>query len=446
MMLPLLALALLPLAPARADRPAPAVRVDASSPVRAAIMGGFAEVAAKAAPSVVSIVSDHGRDGGGLGSGVIVSPDGFILTNGHLVAKSGRITVSVPGRGSDFRARVVGIDPKTDVAVLKIEGEDFPAAVFADSAKLAIGDVVLAIGSPFGIGQTVTMGIVSAVSRGNIGIEDYEDFIQTDAAINPGNSGGALVDVQGRLVGINTAILSPTGGSLGIGFAVPANLVRSVMDSLARRGKVVRGYLGAVMQDLTPGLARRFGVEEGGGALVGEITPGGPAEKAGLRPGDVVVKLAGKPVLGSSPMRLAVTQLAPGSKVPIEFVRDGRRSSATAVLGLLPDDRDAAAPFDEPSRTLEGLSLYDLTPDVGRKLGTPPGLNGALVVEIEPGSGPWRAGLRPGDVIVEIERRSIRSAAEAETALNRASASEALVRLWTRGSFRYAALPRKEIP
>ena len=350
----------------------------------------------------------------------------------------------MPGRGSDFRATVVGIDSKTDVGVIKIEGEDFPAAVFGDSGKLSIGDVVLAIGSPFGIGQTVTMGIISALSRSNMGIEDYEDFIQTDAAINPGNSGGALVDVQGRLVGLNTAILSPTGGSLGIGFAVPSNLVRSIMDSLARRGIVVRGFLGAVMQDISPGLARRFGVEEGGGAIIGEVTPGGPADKAGLKPGDVVTRFGGKPVRGSNAMRLTVTQLAPGSKVAIGYVREGRALSAEAVLGRLPDEKDVAAALDSAGASAGGLSLYDLTPEIARKLGLPSALNGALVVEIEPGSGPWRAGLRPGDVIVEIEERPVRTASEAVSALNHTAAPEALLRVWSRGSQKFVALPRVE--
>lgn len=441
----LLIFALIPALSARAARPLPMIQVDASASVRpAAVVAGFAEVAAKAAPAVVSIISERGREGGGLGSGVLVSPDGFILTNGHLVARAPRITVTVPGRGSDFRAAVVGVDPKTDVALIKIEGNDFPAAVFGDSAQLAIGDIVLAIGSPFGIGQTVTMGIVSALSRGNIGIEDYEDFIQTDAAINPGNSGGALVDIQGRLVGLNTAILSPNGGSLGIGFAVPANLVRSVMDSLALRGKVVRGFLGAALQDLSPGLARRFGVEEGAGALVAEVVEGGPADKAGLQPRDIIARLAGKPVQGSAMMRLAVTQLAPGAKVSIDFMRDGQRRSAEAVIGLLPDDNDEDSTFDGSGRVQKGMSLYDLTSDIGRRLGTPTGLTGALVVEIEAGSGPWRAGLRPGDVIIEVESRSIGSASEAVAALNRASSKEALVRLWSRGGYRYAALPRGE--
>jgi len=428
---------------AAAARPVPVIRVDTSSILPAAAAAGYSDVAAKAAPAVVSIITERGKEGG-LGSGVIISPDGFILTNGHLIAKAGRIIVTVPGRGSDFRATIVGIDSKTDVGVIKIEGEDFPTAVFADSGKLAIGDVVLAIGSPFGIGQTVTMGIVSALSRSNMGIEDYEDFIQTDAAINPGNSGGALVDVQGRLVGLNTAILSPTGGSLGIGFAVPSNLVRSIMDSLARRGHVVRGFLGAVMQDLSPGLSRRFGVDEGGGALIGEITPGGPADKAGLKPGDVVTRFSGKPVRGSNAMRLTVTGLAPGSKVTIGYVRDGRTRTAEAVLGRLPDEKDVAAAIDNSGASAGGISLYDVTPEIARKLGLPSALNGALVVEIEPGSGPWRAGLRPGDVIVEIEDHPVRTALEAVSALNNTAAPEALLRVWSRGSQKFVALPRPD--
>src|SRR6266540_5522416 len=231
-----------------------------------------------------------------LGSGVIVTRDGYLLTNNHVVDGADEIKAARDKDKKQFTARVVGRDPKTDIAVLKIDAKDLPFITFADSDKLEVGDVVLALGNPFGIGQTVTMGIVSATGRGGMNIEDYEDFIQTDAAINPGNSGGALVDAEGRLIGINTAILSRTGGNQGIGFAIPVNLARDVMNSLVTDGKVTRGYFGVMIQDLTPALARKLDLKQRNGALVGDVVPKSPADKAGIQSGDVVTELDGKPV------------------------------------------------------------------------------------------------------------------------------------------------------
>ena len=258
----------------------------------------------------------------GLGSGVIVTKDGYILTNNHVVDDADEVKVTLQD-GREFTAKVVGRDPKTDIAVIKIDAKDLPAVPMADSDKVEVGDVVLAIGNPFGVGQTVTTGIVSATGRGNLGIEDYEDFIQTDAAINPGNSGGALVDVEGRLIGINTAILSRSGGNQGIGFAIPSDLARDVMDSLIKDGHVTRGYLGVMIQDVTPALAKEFKLKDTTGALVGDVVPKGPADKAGLKNGDVVVEFNGKKVTDSRHLKLEVARTKPGQTVPVKILRDG---------------------------------------------------------------------------------------------------------------------------
>src|SRR5436190_18874708 len=258
-----------------------------------------------------------------LGSGVIVTKDGYILTNNHVVDGADEIKVAREKEKKQYTAKVVGRDPKTDIAVLKIEAKDLPFITFADSDKIEVGDVVLALGNPFGIGQTVTLGIVSATGRGGMHIEDYEDFIQTDAAINPGNSGGALVDAEGRLIGVNTAILSRSGGNQGVGFAIPANLARSVMDQIIEKGKVERGFLGVKLQDLTPEFAQQFNVPENSGALVGDVTPDSPAEKAGIKTGDIIVEFDGKDVRDSRHLKLQVAQTHPGKTVPVKVLRDG---------------------------------------------------------------------------------------------------------------------------
>src|SRR6266567_2728193 len=250
-----------------------------------------------------------------LGSGVIVSPDGYILTNNHVIEGATDVRVTLSNK-RQLQAKVVGADPKTDIAVLKVEGSGYPAITIGDSSKVQVGDYALAVGDPFGVGQTVTMGIVSAMNRGNLGIEDYEDFIQTDAPINPGNSGGALVNDRGELIGINTAILSHgSGGNQGIGFAVPVNLARQVMDQIVTHGHVVRSYLGIVPQDVTPAIARAFGVTETRGALVGDVSANSPAAKSGLEKGDVILDLDGKPVGSSNDLRMSISMMAPDSNV-----------------------------------------------------------------------------------------------------------------------------------
>jgi len=271
-----------------------------------------------------------------LGSGVIVSEDGYILTSYHVVSGADEIKVALGDERIILDAGIVGTDPDTDVAVIKVDGQNLPAIAVTDSDKLEVGDIVLAIGDPFGVGQTVTMGIVSAKGRGGIGIVDYEDFIQTDASINPGNSGGALVDVEGRLIGINTAILTRTGGSQGIGFAVPVNLARDVMERLITDGKVRRGYLGVKVQTLTTEEAKRLKLSEQNGALIDEVTRNSPAEEAGLKKGDVIIEFNDKTVTDSRNLRLMAAQTRPGVTVSVKVLRDGKELTVTVKLGELP--------------------------------------------------------------------------------------------------------------
>jgi serine protease Do len=271
-----------------------------------------------------------------LGSGIIVSQDGYILTNNHVVEGADEVKVALPDEKTVYDATVVGTDPQTDIAVVKVAAENLPSITFADSGKIEVGDVTLAIGDPFGVGQTVTMGIVSAKDRGGIGITNYEDFIQTDASINPGNSGGALVDAEGRLVGINTAILSRTGGNQGIGFAVPVNLARYVMERIVVDGKVTRGYLGVKIQPITSDIAKQSKLSQPVGALIAEVTPGSPGEQAGLKPGDIVTELDGKKVTDSRQLQLMVAEKPPGSRVTMKIVRDGKEQTLTVQLGELP--------------------------------------------------------------------------------------------------------------
>jgi serine protease Do len=271
-----------------------------------------------------------------LGSGIIVSSDGYILTNNHVVEGAEEVKVALSDEKTVYDAKIIGTDPQSDVAVVKVPAENLPAITFADSGKIEVGDVTIAIGDPFGVGQTVTMGIVSAKDRGGMGITSYEEFIQTDAPINPGNSGGALVDATGRLVGMNTAILSRTGGNQGIGFAVPINLARYVMERIVVDGKVTRGYLGVKIKPLTSEIAKQSNLPQQNGALIAEVTPGSPGERAGLKPGDIVTEFDGKPVADSRHLQLMVAQKPPGSQVSMKIVRDGKEQTQTVQLGELP--------------------------------------------------------------------------------------------------------------
>jgi serine protease Do len=384
----------------------------------------------------------------GVGSGVIVTKDGYILTNNHVVENADEVRVQLGDRGGDeYTAKVVGTDPKTDIALLKIDAKDksFPAITTANSDQLLVGDVVLAVGNPFGIGQTVTMGIVSATGRATLGLE-YEDFIQTDAAINMGNSGGALVDAEGRLVGINTAILSRTGGNQGIGFAVPINLARSVMENLVEHGRVVRGFMGVNIQDVTPGLAEKFELDERQGALIAEVTPDSPAEEAGLKPGDVVLEFNGRPVVDSRNLKLQVAQVAPGREVPVKISRDGEVQKLEVKLKEFPQDKTLAsngAESAEMGDVTDGITVDDITPESRQQFNIPRNVKGALVVDVAPDSAGAAAGLRPGDVILEMNRKSVRNSEEA-VAMSDGLKDDVLLRVWSRGGSRFVVLKKAE--
>jgi len=348
-----------------------------------------------------------------LGSGVIVSSDGYIITNNHVIEQAEEIKVTLYDKKS-FKGKVVGADSKTDIAVIKINDGNLPTATWADSDKLQVGEFVLAIGNPFGLSHTVTMGIVSAVGRASVGITDYEDFIQTDAAINPGNSGGPLVNIKGEIIGINTAIFSKTGGYQGIGFSVPSNLVRSVMEDLIKYGKKTRGWLGVSIQKLTPELAEKFGLKNADGALVGDVVKGSPAEKAGLMRGDTILEYNGKTVKDADSLRNMVAQTKTGSQVNIKILRKGKEFSLTALITEAPKEPGEASiePVPEDAKrgeALAGLEVIELTRDIAQQLGLGRDDKGVVILKVEPGSPADEAKLRKGDVIQEIDSKKINS-------------------------------------
>ncbi|MDX9715577.1 MAG: DegQ family serine endoprotease [Dissulfurispiraceae bacterium] len=345
-----------------------------------------------------------------LGSGVIVSGDGYIVTNNHVVEKSDDIKVTLFDKRV-FRAKVIGSDPKTDIAIVKINAKDLPVIPVGDSDRLQVGEFVLAIGNPFGLSHTVTMGIISAVGRADVGIADYEDFIQTDAAINPGNSGGPLVNVKGELIGINTAIFSKTGGYQGIGFAVPSNMVKLVMNQLLKEGKVTRGWIGVAIQELTPELGHKFGLKNGGGALVNDVVKGGPAQKAGLMRGDIIIDLNGKKIKDVATLRNAVSQTKIGSTVSMTILRAGREMTLSVSILELPADAEDAGPSSPPSinsfeNIFAGMAVMDLNPAVRKQLGIDKDEKGVVILRIDP-SLSEETGLRKGDVIQEIDKQRI---------------------------------------
>jgi serine protease Do len=360
---------------------------------------------------------DQGGQGGeqrqyGAGSGVIVSPDGLIVTNYHVVDGASKLEIHLSDR-RDFEAKVLGKDAKTDIAVLKIDAKDLPVLHFGNSDGVQVGDLALAIGNPFGIGQTVTMGIVSATGRGNLGIEDYEDFIQTDAAINPGNSGGALINTRGELIGINTAILSRGGGgNQGVGFAIPVNLAHHVMTQLVENGHVVRGYLGVGIQDLTPDMAKVFKASDSNGALVREVEPNGPGAKAGLQRGDVIREVNGNAIDDSRELKLKISGTAPGETVQLAVVREGSEKTLTAKLGELPGDQEPVAAAAGETSALEGLQVDELTPAIARQLKVDPDTKGVVVTNVDPSSAASEAGLRRGDVVMEVNRKPVTNVSE----------------------------------
>jgi serine protease Do len=461
-----------PTQPAGATNPPAHLKID-ESPLRHEVKAAtsFAPVIKKVAPSVVNIYStmtvreralplfndpmwrhffgdqfgDQSRPRThreeGLGSGVIVTPDGYILTANHVVEGAEKIQVALASGEKEFDAKVVGTDPATDTAVVKIDGKDLPAITIADSDKLEVGDVVLAVGNPFAVGQTVTMGIVSGLGRGGFGINNYENFIQTDAAINPGNSGGALVDAEGRLVGINTAIFSRSGGNQGVGFAVPLNMARYVMDRLIKEGKVTRGYLGLSLQpEVTPALAKQFGLPNTEGALVTSVQPDSPAAKAGFKDGDFVTAFDGHKVTDMRQLRLLASQTAPGTKVTLQLVRDGKEKTLSLTLGTMPEEYASQGTGIQPPEhthsdmdSLDGVEVTDLSDmdaRTRRQTGVPSHLEGALVTSVQPDSNSAAAGLKAGDVIVSIDRHPVHNAQEAVSLSDQAKGEVILLRLW----------------
>jgi serine protease Do len=384
---------------------------------------------------------DRGQREQGLGSGVIVSPEGYILTNNHVIDGATNITVTLSDK-REYKARLIGTDPHTDVAVLKIDAGTLPSVVIGDSTKVQVGDYALAIGNPFGVGQTVTMGIVSAKGRTHLGIEDYEDFIQTDAPINPGNSGGALINDRGELVGINTAILSHgSEGNQGIGFAVPVNLARTVMDQILKTGKVTRAYIGIVPQDMTPAMARAFGDKNLSGALVGDVSANSPASKAGLKTGDIIVSMNGKPVNDSNDLRMTVSMMAPGATVNLKVMREGTERDIAVQLEEMPGTQHAELnqSGDASKSTLAGVSVQNLDPQTARQAGVPANTSGVVVTDISPSSAAADSGLQPGDVIQQVNRRPVTNTADFDRAMS-ASKDQTLLLVNRHGTTLYVAV------
>ncbi len=424
--------------------------------------GTFAPLVKKAAPAVVSIQAVKTakapdarqlpfffnpedapqRRQRGLGSGVIITPDGYILTNHHVVEDADDVKV-VLSNDREFEAEIVGSDAKTDIAVLKVEASDLPTMKFGNSDSVEVGDIVLAIGNPFGLGQTVTMGIVGATSR-QFGIMNrqngYEDFIQTDAAINPGNSGGALVNTRGEIVGINTAILSRSGGNNGVGFAVPINLAHHVMTQLSENGRVIRGYMGVGIQDVDSGMAKAFGAPDARGAAVTTVEPGGPADEAGFKQGDIMRSIDGQAVENNQDLRLRVARIRPGESVDVTVWRDGREHDLDITLAEFPTDDAIARGPKTSERTPLGISVEELTPAIAAQLELDPSTKGVVVGKVKSGSPAAEAGLRPGDVITEAARKPVTGLADFREAVRDAGDGPILFLVESRGATRFVVV------
>jgi serine protease Do len=441
---------------------------------------GFAAVAQRVAPAVVNVSSikvvrpptqhipffddpflrdffGNGNERGprrprglkqqSLGSGVIISRDGHVLTNYHVVQGASEVRVQLANK-RELKAKIVGADPKTDIALLQIQGHDFPVIPWGDSTKVRVGNFALAFGDPLGLGPTVTSGIISATGRGNVGIVDYEDFIQTDAAINPGNSGGPLVNVDGELIGITTAIATSGGGrgNQGIGFAVPSNLAREVIRQIQQNGRVIRGWLGVAVQDVTPAMASALGLSAPGGALIADVQANSPAARAGLKRGDVVVELDGKPITDSRTLRMTIAETPPETAVRLGVMRKDKKVEVTATLGELPAEgkRPAIGPHANGGAGTVGMHLAPLTPDIVRRMDLPPGTAGVVITGVQPNSRAADAGLRPGDVIQEIDRAPVQSPNDVTQALNKDRKRAHLLLVLREGETRYVAIPPEE--
>ncbi len=377
----------------------------------------------------------------GLGSGVIVDKRGYILTNSHVVMNADEIKVKLADK-REFKGKVVGIDQKTDLAVIKIESENLPVIRLGDSDKLKVGETVIAIGNPFGLNQTVTSGIVSATGRANVGIADYEDFIQTDAPINPGNSGGALVNVRGEIVGINTAIFSTSGGYQGIGFAIPSNMAKVVMESLIKSGKVVRGWFGVTIQMITPDIAKHFNLKDEKGVLVGDVVPDSPADKGGIQRGDVIIEFNGKEIKDPTSLRNMVARISPNTEVAVKVLRDGNPKTLKATIVETPSEmqRQSGATFDN---LLKGVNVQDLIPEVKERLNIPKRVNGVIITSIENGS-PAEFALMKNDIIMQINKKAVNNTQDYESVVSRIKSGEdALLLVYRNGSTVYITLSSK---
>jgi serine protease Do len=385
----------------------------------------------------------HGRPEQSAGSGVIFDSNGFIVTNNHVVEGATQITVTLSDR-REFTAKVVGTDPKTDLAVVKIEAKDLPALKWAEYEKLEVGDLVLAVGSPFGLSSTVTLGIISALGRGNVGIADYEDFIQTDAAINPGNSGGALVNVSGELIGINTAIFSRTGGSEGIGFAIPSSIALDIVDSLQKTGKVVRGWMGVAIQEITPALAKSFKLpEQRKGVLISDVNENGPSHAAGVKRGDVVIAFNGKEVQNVSQLRNLVARTMVGKDAQVKILRDGKEQTIAVKVAERPTDemlakKEPSAPKEPvetvkpPDNVLASLRVQALDAATMSQLNISAKMTGVVVTSVENGGSAEAAGLQRGDVIQEVNHESVKTLEDYQRAASKLKKDELAVLLLSR--------------
>jgi serine protease Do len=376
----------------------------------------------------------------GLGSGVIVDKDGYILTNNHVVKDADEIKVKLSDE-REFNGKVIGVDPKTDLAVIKIDSNHLPVIELGDSDKLQVGETIIAIGNSFGLSHTVTSGIVSATGRANVGIADYEDFIQTDAAINPGNSGGALVNIRGELIGINTAIFSTTGGYQGIGFAIPSNMAKVVMESLIKKGKVVRGWLGVTIQPLTPDLIKQFNLGDKNGVLIGDVVEDSPAEKAGIERGDVIVEFDGKKVEDVTNLRNMVANTLPNKEVMITIIRDRKPKTVNVKITEMPAEiQTLSKTFDN---RLKGIHVQGLTPEIKKNLNVPKRITGVVITDIEDGS-PAQDVLMNGDIIMGINKKDIHNIKDYESVASSINSNEnVLLLVYRQNSALYVTLSGK---
>jgi serine protease Do len=364
----------------------------------------------------------------GAGSGFIISQDGLILTNHHVVGDADRVTVKLTD-GREFTAKTIGTDPPSDVAVIKIEAKGLPVLPLGDSDAMEVGDWVIAAGSPFGLTQTITVGVISAKGRSQLGLADFEDFMQTDAAINPGNSGGPLLNLQGEAIGVNTAIASQSGGFIGIGFAIPSNMVKAIQQQLVTRGKVVRGYMGVSIQPLTSALAQSLRINTTEGVLVADVAPGSPAAKAGLKRGDVIVSFNGQAVHDPGHLRNLVAMSAPGTKATLQILRENQKREVSVELAELPRERTAARGGEEaPAPARLGFGVQNLTPELAKQLGIERP-EGVVVTQVDPNSEAYQAGVRRGMVIREINQQEVKNVEDFRQAVQKAEQSKQVLLL-----------------